>query len=773
MPQARPWILRRVHERGLSPSELVMLDEELPWPTFRIPNRNLDLIPEEALGLGPHASPASIAAAAAAVAASGGGVLTAETCRVRVYPRVIKNRSKINHLEMKLEIDMLRQFTGLTVAQRDALLRIIDKNARIRQSAGLASGVFEKIQDDLYDYAFRRRHSGSSSRRRTHSAQSPTTMATETSGGGGGGEGSQNGRSTLGSAGARTAPRSASAGKGGATSSIPGLHVTTSGSVASSRTKLRQDSAGKTSGGGGGGYDSDPGPVTVHQVRSDAWLNEDDIGGRYFSDDVLGEDESDGSSESGFNDGKDREDGSGSGSASRSGGSRSGGSGSGSESGGGVGYKSSNSTSDMTDDLADLEFPIEDYELKSKPQKSGGDDFDSDEERGSPFDRRKRRDDDGLETNLRQKYSHLIDLRKRGATAGQRAATKQDLEHEAMMEMKSVSADLQRWVTDVLDNSINLDPEILAEVNKMEIAANERPKTGAAGSAPGGGPAPSGGGAGGGSGAPGQPARPTQKDLSVLERVDISGFDVLLNACKPSILEAKPPVRLNVVHEINPPDALVSTLQKNLGMNLDDKKDGKDGAGKSKKVLPEVDSSFTYRKKVRRQRPRYGAWYVPSRLWNEYMNTHGEDAVKKKADESKNHRFGGIVQEKLDEINRKREMDYDHFLKELEHGNAAGGDGGNGPASANKNSRGGGDKRGGVAGVSSAAAGGGAGAGAGGLNRGSRGSTSVNVSGNPSGPSGAATGSGGGAPAASGASRPPTRPDARISTQSGRIKSRK
>ncbi|KAJ1339452.1 hypothetical protein BSLG_005933 [Batrachochytrium salamandrivorans] len=57
-------------------------------------------------------------------------------------------------------------------------------------------------------------------------------------------------------------------------------------------------------------------------------------------------------------------------------------------------------------------------------------------------------------------------------TVGQGTATKQDLEYEAMMEMKLVSTDLQKWVVDVIDNSVNLDPDILAEVNRMsELAA--------------------------------------------------------------------------------------------------------------------------------------------------------------------------------------------------------------------------------------------------------------------------------------------------------------
>ena len=36
----------------------------------------------------------------------------------------------------------------------------------------------------------------------------------------------------------------------------------------------------------------------------------------------------------------------------------------------------------------------------------------------------------------------------------------------------------------------------------------------------------------------------------------------------------------------------------------------------------------------------------------------------------KHRRIGGIVQEKLDQINRKRELDHEHFMKEMAQGNA-------------------------------------------------------------------------------------------------------
>jgi hypothetical protein len=75
--------------------------------------------------------------------------------------------------------------------------------------------------------------------------------------------------------------------------------------------------------------------------------------------------------------------------------------------------------------------------------------------------------------------------------------------------------DLQNWVTNVLDNSITLDQKILDSVRDLDekYGENRRPKE--------------------------QPIE-----------TDISGFNVLLNACKPTILETRPPMRLNVIREI-------------------------------------------------------------------------------------------------------------------------------------------------------------------------------------------------------------------------------
>jgi hypothetical protein len=79
--------------------------------------------------------------------------------------------------------------------------------------------------------------------------------------------------------------------------------------------------------------------------------------------------------------------------------------------------------------------------------------------------------------------------------------------------------DLQNWVTNVLDNSITLDQKVLDAVRDLDekYGENRRPKE--------------------------QPIE-----------TDISGFNVLLNACKPTILETRPPMRLNVIREIGKRD---------------------------------------------------------------------------------------------------------------------------------------------------------------------------------------------------------------------------
>jgi hypothetical protein len=75
---------------------------------------------------------------------------------------------------------------------------------------------------------------------------------------------------------------------------------------------------------------------------------------------------------------------------------------------------------------------------------------------------------------------------------------------------------LQSWVTNTLDRSIPLNPDILAQVQELDSKSTYQ-----------------------------IPPKPP------IEPVDITGFNVLLNACKPAMLEARPPMKLNVVKDTN------------------------------------------------------------------------------------------------------------------------------------------------------------------------------------------------------------------------------
>ena len=76
--------------------------------------------------------------------------------------------------------------------------------------------------------------------------------------------------------------------------------------------------------------------------------------------------------------------------------------------------------------------------------------------------------------------------------------------------------------------------------------------------------------------------------VSMHEAVDIGGLDVLLNACKQTLLDSKPPIRLNVVQEMNPPEALVKNLKKTLGVRIN--ADGKGGSKQKVQGLVLPDS---------------------------------------------------------------------------------------------------------------------------------------------------------------------------------------
>ncbi|TPX63296.1 hypothetical protein SpCBS45565_g06746 [Spizellomyces sp. 'palustris'] len=218
-------------------------------------------------------------------------------------------------------------------------------------------------------------------------------------------------------------------------------------------------------------------------------------------------------------------------------------------------------------------------------------------------------------TNPVQKYSQLIDRRKHGsAHLPTNDTVRANNQAEALAEMKQVTQDLKSWVQSTLDTPTVFDP------------------TGPLG------------------------ANPTPIEPSDTQRpVDIEGFDILLNACKPSILEAKPSVRLNIVREANPPEALLQSLRENLGLQIG--KDKRRSGSPRRRQRGMEGQGAVSQEDARRIREKYGAWYVRPAMWNEFMRKNEEDAKSKNYDASSSRRFGGIVQTKLDEIlaNRARE----------------------------------------------------------------------------------------------------------------------
>ncbi|KAI8902648.1 hypothetical protein BC833DRAFT_572791 [Globomyces pollinis-pini] len=263
---------------------------------------------------------------------------------------------------------------------------------------------------------------------------------------------------------------------------------------------------------------------------------------------------------------------------------------------------SEQSFSSDTDDLFDADFPIDEYDITSNPSDEDGDNdvrplhFGLAKDLtiiGSRFNQEEKR------PTLKQLYGHFIDQKKEGELSNV------DLEQEAIAAMKMVTADLTSWVVNVLDHSIKLDPVILEQVKDLDEKHGESS---------------------------------VKKQVGVVDN-DISGFNVLLNACKPSILESKPAMRLNVVKEM-----VGSSGGNHIGIQK---------------------SSASIVKTTRQKSKNYGAWYLPPENWSQCMLEHTTVDDEPIADSG--HHFGGIVQQKLDEIAHKRQLEYDNFKTELDH----------------------------------------------------------------------------------------------------------
>lgn len=127
--------------------------------------------------------------------------------------------------------------------------------------------------------------------------------------------------------------------------------------------------------------------------------------------------------------------------------------------------------------------------------------------------------------------------------------------------------------------------------------------------------------------------------VPIHETVDIGALDVLLNATKPTLFDSKPPIRLNVVQEVAPPETLVSNLQKTLGVTVSFKK-----------------SMNSKKKKEVVNRAKYGNWYIKPSLWSKKM----KDSLKEKDSSKAQVKSLGLhemIQKKLEEIKTNQERE--------------------------------------------------------------------------------------------------------------------
>lgn len=212
-----------------------------------------------------------------------------------------------------------------------------------------------------------------------------------------------------------------------------------------------------------------------------------------------------------------------------------------------------------------------------------------------------------VEKTVKEKYSVMIDRKVVKVSK----STRKDMEQLSLEEMQVTAQELQNWSTSVLDQ-----PEILIQDLNPNIP---------------------------------DPDRPTS--VPAHEAVDIGALDVLLNACKPSLFDSKPQIRLNVVQEVAPPDLLVKNLQKTLGVNIGQVKE------KSK-----VSVAFGYQNKEIKARPKYGNWFIKPSLWSEKMKSQNSGCSKTKI--SSPQGLHEMIQKKLEEIKTNQEKEEAEIIAE-------------------------------------------------------------------------------------------------------------
>jgi hypothetical protein len=130
-----------------------------------------------------------------------------------------------------------------------------------------------------------------------------------------------------------------------------------------------------------------------------------------------------------------------------------------------------------------------------------------------------------------------------------------------------------------------------------------------------------------------------------VESVDITGFNVLLNACKPAMLEARPPMKLNVVKDTNRNGNTVNVPENPVVKNP-----------RADKGIATLFIDLVLTARLQR-RLNFGTWYLDCEEWTVHD--------KKTKNSNDKHIFGGIVQQKLDDITKKRAIAMEAFLKEV------------------------------------------------------------------------------------------------------------
>ena len=68
-----------------------------------------------------------------------------------IYPHILQKRDLVDRLEQKLVVDSQREFEGTSSDQKHVLNRLIEKNSRIRKRAGFEPGIYECIENQLYN----------------------------------------------------------------------------------------------------------------------------------------------------------------------------------------------------------------------------------------------------------------------------------------------------------------------------------------------------------------------------------------------------------------------------------------------------------------------------------------------------------------------------------------------------------------------------------------------------------------------------------------------